>query len=135
MVGDVAVKSFVAHVVDDPIIDDVSTEGDSDGPTSSDEDCCAIAGGGVQESGSFLKYDGLPHLMGKPPVPTFSVRPSKGKVQFHLELETFSGPVDDSFSWDCVISNVIDKDTHTVRFQEKKTKRKGGPKSNYVSKD
>ena len=52
--------------------------------------------------------------MGKPPVPTFPVRPAKSKVQFHLELETFSGPDDDSLSWDCVISDNIDKDTLAV---------------------
>ena len=113
----------------------MSTEGCSDEPSSSDEDYCGFACGGVQDSNSFLKYDGLPHLMGKPPVPSFSVRLAKGKVHFCVEVETFSGPDDDPFSWDSVISSDVDKDSLAVKFPQKKTKRKGAPKSNYISKD
>ena len=91
--------------------------------------------GGVRDGGSFLKYDGLPHLMGKPPVPTFSVRPAKDKVRFKSEIETFTGPVDVPLQWHCVTSDVLDVNPLGEKFPQKKTKHKGGTKSDYISND
>ena len=81
------VKVRVACCGGSSLVDDASAQDDSEEPSSSDEDCCGAAYGGVQDNNSFLEYDGLPHHMGKPAVPTFSVKPARSKVQFKSNLE------------------------------------------------
>ena len=74
-------------------------------------------------------------MMGKPPVAVFSVKPDKDKVRFSIEIETFTGPVDVPLQWHCVTSELIDTYPLGEKFPQKKTKHKGGSKSNFVSND
>ena len=115
-------------------VDDSSTEDGSDALSDSNDGSWS-AYVGVKDGNPLLKYDGLPHLMGKAPVAVFSVRPTKDKVCFKSKHETYSGPDDDEFQWHCVISDTLDNNSLGGGLPEKKTKHKGGLKSNFVSND
>ena len=102
-------------------VDDSDSTADVSDTLTSDDDDAELACGGVREGGSLLQYDGLPHMMGKPPVAVFSVKPEKDKVRFSSVSETFSGPVDVPLQWDCVTSDIMDKDPLGEKFPQKKT--------------